>query len=111
MACARARWKIETEGFNLLRSNGYHLEHKFSHGKHNLAMMFAALNLLAFAIHTVCDCLEQIWIDAKSGPPSSCVWSSLCKLASALVERPDAFGGWDAADLPVIVPRVFALGR
>lgn len=66
IACARARWKIENESFNVLKSNGYHLEHNFGHGKQNLAMMFAALNLLAFAIHTVCDCLEQVWIDART---------------------------------------------
>lgn len=66
VACARARWKIENESFNVLKSNGYHLEHNFGHGKHNLAMMFAAMNLLAFAIHTICDCLEQIWIDART---------------------------------------------
>jgi hypothetical protein len=66
VACARARWKIENESFNVLKSNGYHLEHNFGHGKQNLAMMFAALNLLAFAIHTVCDCLEQLWIDART---------------------------------------------
>jgi len=29
-------------------------------------MLFATLNPLAFAIHTVCDCLEQLWIDAKT---------------------------------------------
>ena len=62
VACARARWKIENESFNVLKSNGYHL----GHGKQNLAMMFAALNMLAFAIHTVCDCLEQIWVDART---------------------------------------------
>src|SRR6195952_2274837 len=66
VACARARWKIENESFNVLKSNGYHLEHNFGHGKQNLAMMFAALNLLAFAIHTVCDCLEQLWIDDRT---------------------------------------------
>ncbi len=66
VACARARWKIENESFNVLKSNGYHLEHNFGHGKQNLAMMFAAMNLLAFAIHTVCDCLEQIWVDART---------------------------------------------
>ena len=60
-ACARARWKIENESFNILKNNGYHLEHNFGHGKHNLAMMFAAMNLLAFAFHTVCDCLEALW--------------------------------------------------
>ncbi len=66
VACARARWKIENESFNVLKSNGYHLEHNFGHGKQNLAMMFATMNLLAFAIHTVCDCLEQLWIDART---------------------------------------------
>jgi hypothetical protein len=66
VACARARWKIENESFNVLKSNGYHLEHNFGHGKQNLAMVFAAMNLLAFALHTVCDCLEQVWIDART---------------------------------------------
>ncbi|MGH6821663.1 MAG: hypothetical protein ACREDU_12495, partial [Methylocella sp.] len=64
-ACARARWKIENESFNILKNNGYHLEHNFGHGKQNLAMTFAAMNLLAFAIHTVCDCLEELWIKAR----------------------------------------------
>lgn len=64
-ACARARWKIENESFNVLKNNGYHLEHNFGHGKQNLAMMFAALNLLAFAFHTACDCLEASWIKAR----------------------------------------------
>ncbi len=74
VACARARWKveprgspgIENESFNVLKSNGYHLEHNFGHGKQHLAMLFTALNLLAFAIHTACDCLEQLWIDART---------------------------------------------
>jgi hypothetical protein len=64
-ACARARWKIENETFNVLKNNGYNLEHNFGHGKQNLAMTFAALNLLAFAFHTVCDCLEDLWIAAR----------------------------------------------
>ena len=64
-ACARARWKIENESFNILKNNGYHLEHNFGHGKENLAMIFAAMNLLAFAFHTVCDCLEDLWTQAR----------------------------------------------
>ena len=28
-------------------------------------MMFAAMNLLAFAFHTACDCLEELWIKAR----------------------------------------------
>ena len=70
VACARARWKIENESFNVLKSNGCHLEHNFGHGKQHLAMMFAALNLLAFAIHTVCDGLEQLWTDARTAKPA-----------------------------------------
>jgi hypothetical protein len=66
VACARARWKIEHKSFNVLKSNGYQLEHNFGLGKQNLAMMFAAMNLLAFAVHTACDCLEQIWITART---------------------------------------------
>ena len=64
-ACARARWKIENETFNVLKNNGYHLEHNFGHGKQHLAMTFAAMNLLAFAFHTVCDCLEHLWTTAR----------------------------------------------
>jgi hypothetical protein len=64
--CARARWKIENESFNVLKNNGYHLEHNFGHGKENLAMMFAAMNLLAFAVHTVCDLIEDLWIKART---------------------------------------------
>src|ERR1700722_13172989 len=35
-ACGRARWKIENEGFNVLKTKGYNLEHNFGHGKRNL---------------------------------------------------------------------------
>lgn len=64
-ACARARWKIENESFNVLKNNGYNLAHNFGHGKQHLAATFAALNLLAFAFHTVLDCLETLWQQAR----------------------------------------------
>ncbi len=64
-ACARARWKIENESFNVLKNNGYNLAHNFGHGKKYLARMFAAINLLAFAFHTACDCLETLWQQAR----------------------------------------------
>jgi hypothetical protein len=60
-ACGRARWKIENESFNVLKNNGYHLEHNFGHGKVNLSAVFVSLNLLAFAFHTVCDFAEDLW--------------------------------------------------
>jgi hypothetical protein len=65
VACARARWKIENESFNVLKNNGYNLAHNFGHGKKYLARMFAAMNLLAFAFHTACDCVETLWQQAR----------------------------------------------
>ncbi len=64
-ACGRARWKIENEAFNVLKTKGYHLEHNFGHGSRNLAALLATMNLLAFAFHTVCDLVEKTWQDAR----------------------------------------------
>ena len=63
--CARARWKIENESFNVLKQHGYHLEHNFGHGKDTLANVLASLNLLAFALHTACDLAETLWRQAR----------------------------------------------
>src|SRR3712207_711404 len=65
-ACGRARWKIENETSNVLKTGGYHLEHNFGHGKQNLAALLVALNLLALAAHTSCDLAEETWRTARS---------------------------------------------
>jgi hypothetical protein len=49
----RARWKVENEGFNTLKNQGYHIEHNFGHGQNNLSMIFFLLNLLAFFVHQI----------------------------------------------------------
>ncbi len=69
-ACGRARWKIENETFNVLKNNGYNLEHSFGHGKQNLSTILVSLNLLAFAMHTICDIGDELWRNArhKLGP-------------------------------------------
>jgi hypothetical protein len=60
-ACGRARWKIENESFNTLKTKGYNLEHNFGHGKENLSAVLATLNLLAFAFHTVAELTHDLW--------------------------------------------------
>jgi hypothetical protein len=60
-ACGRARWKIENETFNVLKTNGYNLEHNFGHGKQTLASIFLTLNLLAFAFHTAAWLAVLAW--------------------------------------------------
>src|SRR5580692_10171601 len=65
VACGQARCKIENESFSVLKNHGYELEHNFGHGQRFLAMTLAALNLLAFAWHTVLELLEPPWQAAR----------------------------------------------
>lgn len=60
-ACGRARWKIENETFNVLKTNGYNLEHNFGHGQETLASVLVTLNLLAFAFHTAARWAVLAW--------------------------------------------------
>ncbi len=61
----RARWKVENEAFNTLKTKGYNLEHNFGHGQQHLSSVLATLNLLAFACHTVCDLADKPWRAAR----------------------------------------------
>ena len=60
-ACGRARWKIENETFNVLKTNGDNLEPNFGHGKLTLSNLLVSLNLLAFAFHTVANLCVLAW--------------------------------------------------
>ena len=51
----RARWKIENENNNVLKTKGYHLEHNFGHGKKHLSSLLLTMNLLAFSLHTLLE--------------------------------------------------------
>jgi len=53
VASGRARWKIENENNNTLKTKGYHLEHNFGHGQQHLSSLLATMNILAFLFHTV----------------------------------------------------------
>jgi hypothetical protein len=55
VAAGRARWKIENENNNILKTKGYHLEHNFGHGKKHLSSLFLTMNLLAFGLHTLLE--------------------------------------------------------
>ena len=53
MRAGRARWKIENETFNTLKTQGYHLEHNYGHGQQHLATVLAMLMMLHFLIDQV----------------------------------------------------------
>ena len=90
-ACGRARWKIENETFNVLKNNGYNLEHSFGHGKQHLAALLVTLNLLAFAFHTICDHSEALWQSARSKVSSRAqFFNNMVAITTFLI-----FSGWD----------------
>ena len=55
VASGRSRWKVENEGFNVLKNHGYHFEHNYGHGKQYLSMVLLTLLILAFLFHSVLD--------------------------------------------------------
>jgi hypothetical protein len=55
----RARWKVENENNNVLKTKAYHLEHNFGHGNQFLSSLLLSLNLLAFLFHTVLGLIDE----------------------------------------------------
>lgn len=55
----RARWKVENENNNTLKTKGYHLEHNFGHGREHLSSLLATLNILSLLFHTLLDVLDR----------------------------------------------------
>ena len=59
VSAGRARWKIENENNNTLKTKGYHLEHNFGHGDNNLSETLATLNILSFLFHTLLELCDR----------------------------------------------------
>jgi hypothetical protein len=55
VADGRARWKVENENNNVLKTKGYNLEHNFGHRGKHLSSLLLTFNLLAFLFHTVLE--------------------------------------------------------
>ncbi len=87
----RSRWKIENEGFNTLKNHGYHLEHNFGHGKHNLAEAFFVLNLLAFFAHQIFELVDRLYQQARAGFSARTEFWNAIRGAFALL----LFESWD----------------
>jgi hypothetical protein len=64
-SCGRTRWKIENEGNNTLKTQGYHFEHNYGHGEKYLANTLATLILLAFLFHTILDLFFEPFVFLK----------------------------------------------
>lgn len=55
---------------NVLKNNGYNLEHNFGHGKKYLSQFMLTLNLLAFLFHTVLEVVDQKYKLIRSELPT-----------------------------------------
>jgi hypothetical protein len=70
VAAGRARWKIENENNNTLKTKGYHLEHNFGHGQEHLSSLLAAMNILAFLYHTFLSFTDEHYRLIRATLPS-----------------------------------------
>ncbi|MEZ5038389.1 MAG: transposase [Saprospiraceae bacterium] len=66
MRGGRARWKIENEGFNTLKNQGYHFEHNYGHGYNHLCNVMASIMLLAFAVDQIVQATNRLFNDIWS---------------------------------------------
>jgi len=58
-SAGRGRWKVENEGNNVLKNQGYQFEHNYGHGKQHLANVLLTLLLLAFLMHAIFDLIDE----------------------------------------------------
>ncbi len=65
-SCGRARWKIENENNNILKTNGYSLEHNFGHGDTYLSQTLCSLNILTFLFHTIQEFIDNQYIELRT---------------------------------------------
>ena len=70
VADGRARWKIENENNNVLKTKGYHLEHNFGHGKKHLSTLLLTFNLLAFLFHTTLEMMDEKYKQIRDDLPT-----------------------------------------
>ena len=59
VAAGRARWKIENENNNTLKTKSDRFEHNVGHGHQHLSATLASLIILAYLRHTLLDCLDE----------------------------------------------------
>ena len=87
----RARWKVENENNNTLKTKGYHLSHNFGHGKQHLCALLATLNLLAFLFHTLLELLDASYRTLRQFLPRKVLFDDLRALTRYM-----CFESWQA---------------
>jgi hypothetical protein len=68
--CGRARWKVENENNNILKTKGYQLEHNYGHGDKNLSSVLATFIILAFLFHTILEITDEKYSQLRKKLPT-----------------------------------------
>jgi hypothetical protein len=78
-AGGRLRWKIENEGFNMQKNNGYEVEHKFCEKSYNGLQNYYTVLQLAHAINQFIELGKFITEIRKSRPKETItnLWDKL----------------------------------
>lgn len=66
----RARWKVENENNNTLKTKGYNFEHNYGHGKKNLSALLVTFNILAFLFHTLLHIMDDNYQELRKKLPT-----------------------------------------
>ena len=91
LKAGRARWKVENENNNTLKTKGYHLTHNFGHGKQHLSALLATFNLLAFLFHTVLGLMDAHYQLIRQTLPRKTFFDDIRALT-----RYTCFESWEA---------------
>jgi hypothetical protein len=88
---ARSRWKIENECFNILKNNGYEMEHNYGHGNEYLAANYFLLTLLSHLFHQIHQMVDEFYqqLRLKKGP-LVVFWNDLKAAIKMMI-----FDNWD----------------
>lgn len=87
----RARWKIENENNNTLKTKGYNLEHNYGHGDDHLSTVLVTLNILAFLIHTLMEFIDEKYRLLRDSLPTRKTFFDDIRALTRYM----CFGSWD----------------
>ena len=99
-AAGRARWSLENENNNTLKTKGYNFEHNYGHGKINLCSILCSLTIIAFLYHTVMSIVDILYIRARQANGSRINFFNILKVVTSMI----LFSSWDALMLFVFDP-------
>lgn len=78
MLGGRARWKIENETFNTLKTQGYNFEHNYGHGNKHLCSVLTMLMLLSFLIDQTLELCCALYKAARKRERTKCaLWEKM----------------------------------